>query len=100
MAVDRAWLRQAPEHNLALLARAGELRARTGLPVLVGPSRKSFLAKLWNDPPEQRDAASAVACAVAVFAGADAVRVHDAAGAARAVAVAFALRAARPEDAR
>jgi dihydropteroate synthase len=34
---------------------------------------------------------------VAVFAGADAVRVHDAAGAARALAVAFALRRARAE---
>jgi dihydropteroate synthase len=34
---------------------------------------------------------------VAVVAGADAVRVHDAAGAARAVAVAHALRVAREE---
>lgn len=85
------------EHNLALLARAGELRAQVGLPVLVGPSRKSFLAKLVPGEASGRDAASAAACAVAVFAGADAVRVHDAAGAAHAVAVAFALRAARVE---
>ena len=85
------------EHNLALLARAGELRAHVGLPVLVGPSRKSFLAKLVPGEASERDAASAAACAVAVFAGADAVRVHDAAGAARAVAVAFALRGARAE---
>ena len=82
-------------HNLALLARAGELRARVGLPVLVGPSRKSFLGELGGGAPAERDAASAVACAVAVFAGADAVRVHDAAGAARALAVALALRLAR-----
>jgi dihydropteroate synthase len=85
------------EHNLALLARAGELRAQVGLPVLVGPSRKSFLAKLVPGEAAERDAASAAACAVAVFAGADAVRVHDAAGAAHAVAVAFALRALRGE---
>jgi len=85
------------EHNLALLARAGELRAQVGLPVLVGPSRKSFLAKLVPGEASERDAASGAACAVAVFAGADAVRVHDAAGAARAVAVAFALRGARAE---
>jgi dihydropteroate synthase len=85
------------EHNLALLARAGDLRAQVGLPVLVGPSRKSFLAKLVPGEASERDAASAAACAVAVFAGADAVRVHDAAGAARAVAVAFALRGARAE---
>lgn len=85
-------------HNLALLARAGELRARVGLPVLVGPSRKRFLGELCGGAPAGRDAATAAACAVAVFAGADAVRVHDAAGAARAVAVAFALRSARAED--
>ncbi|HVN38807.1 MAG TPA: dihydropteroate synthase, partial [Myxococcota bacterium] len=85
------------EHNLALLARAGELRARLGLPLLVGPSRKRFLGEPVGGEPHERDAASAAACAVAVFAGADAVRVHDVAGAARAVAVAFALREARAE---
>lgn len=84
-----------PAHNLALLANVGELRARLGLPVLVGPSRKSFLGRITGDPPEARDGASHAACAVAVFAGADAVRVHDVAGAARAVAVARALREAR-----
>ncbi len=84
-------------HNLALLARVGELRSRVGLPVLVGPSRKRVLGDLTGEAPGARDAASAAACAVAVFAGADAVRVHDAAGAARAVAVAHALRSAREE---
>ena len=87
------------EHNLVLLARAGELRRRLGLPVLVGPSRKAFLGELTGDPPEARDPASAAACAVAVFAGADAVRVHCAAGARRAVAVARALRDAVREAA-
>lgn len=84
-------------HNLALLARAGELRERLGLPLLVGPSRKRFLGELTGEAPEARDAATAAACAVAVFAGADAVRVHDAAAASRAVAVAHALRRAREE---
>lgn len=83
------------EDNLVLLARAGELRARLGLPLVVGPSRKSFLGRLTGEPAAERDLASHAACAVAVFAGADAVRVHDAAGAARAVAVARALREAR-----
>lgn len=81
--------------NLELLAHTGELRRRLGLPVLVGPSRKRFLGELTGDPVECRDRATAAACAVAVFAGADAVRVHDAAGAARACAVARALREAR-----
>jgi len=83
------------QDNLALLARAGELRERLALPLVVGPSRKSFLGTLTGDPVSARDAASHAACAVAVFAGADAVRVHDAAGASRAVKVARALRDAR-----
>jgi dihydropteroate synthase len=81
--------------NLALLANAGALRARLSLPLVVGPSRKSFLGSLTGDPPAARDLAGHAACAVAIFAGADAVRVHDAAGASRAVAVARALRDAR-----
>lgn len=83
------------EDNLALLAGAGALRERLGLPLLVGPSRKSFLGALTGDPLGARDGASHAACAVAVFAGADAVRVHDVAGAARAVAVAWAAREGR-----
>jgi dihydropteroate synthase len=84
------------EDNLRLLAGVGVLRARLGLPVLVGPSRKAFLGALTGEPVAERDAASAAACAVAAFAGADAVRVHAVAGALRAVRVGRALRAARP----
>ncbi|MAE93680.1 MAG: dihydropteroate synthase [Deltaproteobacteria bacterium] len=83
------------EHNLTLLARIGEIREATGFPVLVGASRKSFLGTLTGDPVAERDLVSHAACAVAVFAGADAVRVHDVAGARRAVQVASALRSAR-----
>jgi dihydropteroate synthase len=85
------------DDNLRLLAGLGRLRARLGLPLLVGPSRKSFLGALTGDPVERREAATLAACAVAAFLGADAVRVHDVAGAVRAVAVGRALRAARPE---
>lgn len=82
------------EDNLALLARAGELAARLGRPLLVGPSRKSFLGRLTGDPIEARDTATVAACAVAVFAGAHALRVHDVEGAVRAAAVGRALRRA------
>jgi dihydropteroate synthase len=86
--------KQLPE-NLALLANLAELRARVGLPILVGPSRKSFLGELTGDPAAERDLATAVVCGIAAFTGADAVRVHDAAGARRAVAVGVALRSAQ-----
>ncbi len=85
------------EDNLELLAHTGTLNLLTGLPVLVGPSRKAFLGALTGDPVACLDQATAAACAVAIFAGADAVRVHDVSSAVRAVKVASALRDARRE---
>lgn len=82
------------EHNLKLLARVGALRKQLGLPVLVGPSRKAFLGALTGDPVGERDSATAAVCAVAAFAGVDAVRVHEVSGARRAVLVGRALREA------
>lgn len=83
------------EDNLTLLARIDELCERLDFPVLVGPSRKSFLGTLTGADVQARDAATFAACAIAVFNGAHAVRVHDVAGAAQSVAVASALREAR-----
>ncbi len=80
------------EDNLALLAHPGWLRRELGRPVLVGPSRKGFLGTLTGDPTTERDLATTAACAVAVFAGADGIRVHDVAAGVRAAAVGRALR--------
>ena len=81
--------------NLALLAQADALGRRLGLPVVVGPSRKSFLGALTGDPVDRRDEATWAACTIAAFLGVAAVRVHDVAGAVRAVAVGRALGDAR-----
>ena len=63
--------------NVVLLARLEELGAM-GLPVVVGASRKSFIARLAGDsPPDRRLGGSLAAVAVAVRAGAAVVRVHD-----------------------
>lgn len=78
--------------NLRLISNIGALGRRLSCPVLVGPSRKAFLAAITGDSVDQRDPATWAACAIAAFAGADAVRVHDAAGAARAVAIGRAMR--------
>jgi dihydropteroate synthase len=85
------------EDNLRLISGIGALARRLSCPVLVGPSRKAFLAAVTGDPVEQRDPATWAVCAIAAFVGADAVRVHDAAGAAKAVAVGRALRNASLE---
>jgi len=84
------------QDNLALLANVGWLGKRLGKPVLVGPSRKAFLGQLTGDPVDERDVATAAACAVAVFAGANAIRVHDVGAGVRAARVGASLRAAGP----
>jgi dihydropteroate synthase len=48
-----------------------------GYPVAVGPSRKRFLGAATGRPVEDRDRATAVACALAWERGARLFRVHD-----------------------
>ncbi|MFN0030025.1 MAG: dihydropteroate synthase [Acidimicrobiales bacterium] len=82
--------------NLALLARAGELR-QLGHAVLVGPSRKRFLSVLSGAATlSERDQATVGACCLAARSGADLVRVHDVAGVRRALAIIDATRATDP----
>jgi dihydropteroate synthase len=64
------------DHSLTLLARLGELAA-LGRPLLVGPSRKSFIGKLLDLPVAERLMGTAAAVAAAVLGGAHLVRVHD-----------------------
>ncbi|MCS7223442.1 MAG: dihydropteroate synthase [Armatimonadetes bacterium] len=65
------------DHNLEILRRLPEIKA-LGFPVLVGPSRKSFIGKILNIPnPQERIWGTAAAVAVAISRGADIIRVHD-----------------------
>jgi dihydropteroate synthase len=64
------------EQNLELVDRLGELRA-LGFPILLGPSRKSFIGYTLNLPTDQRVEGTAAAVAVGITRGADIVRVHD-----------------------
>jgi len=81
-----------PEHNLQIinsLDRFGVL----GRPILIGPSRKSFIGLvLGNLPPEERVEGTAAAVAISVFKGASIVRVHDVKAMTRVVRVAEAIR--------
>lgn len=64
------------EHNLALLR---DLRSLTelGKPVLVGTSRKSFIARLLDASSDDRIFGTAGSVAAAILNGASVVRVHD-----------------------
>lgn len=81
--------------NLELLARVGELAA-LGRPILVGPSRKSFLGRLLGLPVDQRVEGTIAACVMALTAGARLFRVHDVRAARRALDVADAILKAGP----
>lgn len=82
------------EHSLAALAGLPALAA-LGLPLLVGPSRKSFLAAAGLRPASDRDWATAAAVTAAVLGGAHIVRVHRVAEMIQVVRVADAIRDAR-----
>jgi dihydropteroate synthase len=62
--------------NLELLRRLPEMSALE-CPVLVGPSRKSFIGKVLELPVGERLFGTAAAVAAAVLGGAHMVRVHD-----------------------
>lgn len=64
------------EQNLELVNRLGELKT-LGYPILVGPSRKSFVGYTLDLPPEERLEGTAAAVALCIQKGADIVRVHD-----------------------
>lgn len=80
------------EQNFRLLAELDPV-VGLGYPVLVGPSRKRFLGAATGRPPEDRDRATAVVCALAWQRGARLFRVHDARLAREALALACALDA-------
>ena len=82
------------EHNLALLQGLPALRARLGVPIMVGVSRKSFIGQLTGKPAGERVYGTAAAVTAAIFLGASAVRVHDVAAMRDVLAVATAVTTA------
>ena len=62
--------------NLVLNDRLDDIRA-LGYPVLLGPSRKSYIGYTLDLPADQRVEGTAAAVAVGIARGADIIRVHD-----------------------
>lgn len=89
---------KSAEQNLELIAKLPEL-ARLGHPILIGTSRKSFLARALGQSPgessnQDRIWATAATVAASVLQGAHIVRVHDVAQMVKVVRVADAIVAA------
>jgi dihydropteroate synthase len=64
------------ENNLELINRLDEIRS-LGYPILLGPSRKSFIGFTLDLPPDQRVEGTAATVSVGITRGADIIRVHD-----------------------
>ncbi|EPH9319855.1 dihydropteroate synthase, partial [Neisseria gonorrhoeae] len=66
------------QHNIALMRHLPELMAETGLPLLIGVSRKSTIGELTGETDAAARVHGSVAAALAAVArGAQIVRVHD-----------------------
>lgn len=79
------------DHNLLLMTHLREL-ADLGFPVLVGPSRKSFLGTILGLPSDQRLEGTAAAVTACILNGASIIRVHDVQAMKRVAMVSDALR--------
>ncbi len=79
------------DQSCEILSRLSEL-ADLGAPLLVGPSRKSFIGHITGLPADQRLEGTIAAVVVSVLGGASVVRVHDVASARQAIIVTEAIR--------
>jgi dihydropteroate synthase len=80
------------EHNLEIIKRLHEF---TGFekPILLGPSRKSFIGKILDDlPVTERLEGTAAAITIGIFNGANIVRVHDVKAMVRVARIADAIK--------
>jgi len=64
------------EHNLEIINRLEEFQD-LGKPVLVGPSRKSFIGKILDEPAGERLEGTLAVVAITAWNGAEIIRVHD-----------------------
>ena len=87
------------EQSLEVLASLQRLR-RLGRPLVVGPSRKSFIGKVVGAEVGERLPGTLAAVAACVLAGVEFVRVHDVGPARQAALVAAAIRDTRSREPR
>lgn len=86
------------DQNLALINNLDRLKS-LGFPLLVGPSRKSFIGRILDLSVEERVEGTAAAVAIAIARGADIVRVHDVKEMVRVARMSDAILRASPDPA-
>ena len=79
------------EHNLEILKNLNKFK-ELNCPILVGPSRKSFIGNITGLPVNERLEGTIAAISIAIMNGANIVRVHDVKECKRAVMVADAIK--------
>lgn len=82
--------------NMALINHLDRMNA-LGCPLLIGPSRKSFIGQVLGVGPDEREEGTAAAIAIGIARGASIVRVHDVRAMARIVRMTDAILATRPD---
>ncbi len=85
------------QHNLILIKHLSKFKT-LGKPLLIGTSRKAFLGRILGLPPLEREEGTMATVAIAIFNGANIVRVHEVKKMRRAVQVADALVRCCPEN--
>lgn len=68
---------KSAEHNLSLLTSIQRLQDSLQRPVLIGHSRKRFLAKILGRPVEEREAGTVGVSIALAEQGTDVLRIHD-----------------------
>ena len=86
---------KATDHNLEIIRSLSQMGS-LDRPILIGPSRKSFIGHILNLPVQDRIEGTAVAVTAAVLAGASMVRVHDVKQMVRVVRLADSIRSGTP----
>ncbi len=71
LGIGKSW-----KHDLEIIRRLDELKT-LGRPILLGPSRKSFIKMVLDLPADDRVEGTAAAVAIGIARGADVIRVHD-----------------------
>ena len=62
---------------MAILNHLRQLKLDVAAPILIGPSRKSFIGRVLNLPVDERREGTTAAVCAGIMNGADIVRVHD-----------------------